>query len=201
MEKIDRFLAISDGSGDGSGSGYGDGSGYGYGSGDGYGDGSGSGYGDGSGSGYGLLTYNCQKVYKIDGIETIVTFIKGNVAKGFIVNGDLTLTDTYIVKIGNYFAHGKTIREAQRDAENKHFDNIDVDEKIKLFKEVYPDNNAKIKAIELFNWHAKLTGSCEQGRLSFCKDRAIDINTDSFTIEEFKTLVNGQYGSDIINKL
>ena len=64
-DKINRFLAISsgsgygDGSGDGSGYGYGygsssgDGSGYGYGYGSSSGDGSGSGYGSGSGDGSG----------------------------------------------------------------------------------------------------------------------------------------------------
>lgn len=212
MEKIDRFLALSfgygsgDGDGDGYGTGYGDGDGdgdgTGYGTGYGSGDGDDDGSGSGSGYGYGLSRYNNQKVYKIDDVETIITSIKGNIAKGFIINKDLTLTDTYIVKIGNYFAHGKTIKEAQRDAENKHFANIDIDieERIRMFKEKYSENE-KIKAFELFDWHNKLTGSCEQGRILFCRDKGINLEFDSFTILEFKDLVNGYYGSDIINKI
>ena len=119
-KKIEEFLKIEigsgsgygDGSGDGYGSGYGDGygdgSGYGSGSGSGYGDGSGygSGYGDGSGSGYGdgygdgsgLKAINNHRVYKIDDIPTIILSIHKNIARGKIVNRDLTFANCYIAK-------------------------------------------------------------------------------------------------------
>ena len=72
-------------------------------------------YGDGSGdgSGYGgIKSYNCKSVCLVDGIQTIITAVKGNLAKGYIVNRDLTLTSCYIAENGNKFAHGKTLKEA-----------------------------------------------------------------------------------------
>jgi len=106
------------GSGYGSGDGYGSGSGYGDGSGDGdgygYGDGSGDGYGSGYGSGYGdgIKTFNGDKVYIIDDIPTIIKHIHDNVAKGYILNDDFTLTKTFVAKENGKFAHGETLHDA-----------------------------------------------------------------------------------------
>lgn len=83
-EQIRKFLSIYSGSGSGSG----DGSGYGYG----YGDGSGYGYGDG------IKTFNGDKVYIIDDIPTIIKHVHDNVAKGYILNDDFTLTETFVAK-------------------------------------------------------------------------------------------------------
>ena len=197
------------GSGEGSGSSYG--YGYGYGSGSGYGEGSGygsgegygvgSGYGSGVGSGYGLKTFNEKKVYYIDGIPTIIEVFKNNIAKGFIVNSDLTLKPCYVAKVGNYFAHGDSVKEAVEDASNKHFSDLNVDEKIEQFKQKFKDYSKKVSALELFDWHGKLTGSCKSGRGSFCHNNAINVNSDSFTIFEFIELTKNSYGGDIIKKL
>ena len=141
-EKIKKWLEVDIGSGDdygsgyddgsGDGSGYGDGygyssgygsgygndygSGYGYGYGDGYGSGDGYGYssGDGYGDGYGdnWKSINGNKIYRIDNVLTIITHLNKNVAKGKILNGDLTTEDCYVVKGYNKFSHGKTIKEA-----------------------------------------------------------------------------------------
>ena len=72
------------------GSGYGDGSG----SGSGYGSGSGSGSGDGSGSG--IAEYNGVAVYRIDGVPTLIASVRGNIARGQILNSDLTTTPCYV---------------------------------------------------------------------------------------------------------
>ena len=96
-DKINKFLQIDNGSGYGygygfgSGSGYDDGSGYGYNSGYGYGFGDGDGDGSGSGSGDGIQIFNNYKIYFIDGIQTIIKSIFKGVAKGFILNSDLSL--------------------------------------------------------------------------------------------------------------
>ena len=191
METIEDFLTIrlSDGYGDGSGSG--DGSGY----------GSGYGYGYGYGSDDGLSSFKGKKIYYIDGIPTVIDSLKGNIAKCRIINDDLTTTNSYVVKVGNFFAHGESIKIALRDAENKHFSNLNVDLKIEAFKKHFIDFNKKVKAIELFEWHYKLTGSCEQGRLSFCKNKGINLDKDKFTVNEFVELTKGHYGSDIIKKI
>jgi hypothetical protein len=56
-------------------------------SGDGYGSGSGYGYG----SGDGIKAFCGENVYQIDGIQTIIRKLKGNIAKGVILNSDLTI--------------------------------------------------------------------------------------------------------------
>ena len=211
------------GSGDGSGSGSGSGSGYGYGSGDGdgsgygsgygYGDGDGSGdgygygygYGDGSGSGYGdgsgIKTFNGDKVYIIDDIPTIIKHIHDNVAKGYILNDDFTLTKTFVAKENGKFAHGETLHDAFASLQEKLYDDSTEEERIEAFKKHFPDFTKKVSAKELFYWHHVLTGSCKQGRLSFCINKGIDIEKDSFTIYEFIELTKESYNGYIIKKL
>lgn len=62
------------------------------------------------------------------------------------------------------------------------------------YLELYP-------AIDLFEWHNTLTGSCKLGREQFCRENNIDIEKDSFTIEEFIKLTANSYGGEIIKKL
>ena len=79
-------------------------------------------------------------------MESVFTNIHGNVAKGFILNSDFSLEPCYIVKAQNFFAHGKTLQEAQRDLEEKVFDELDAEEKIKLFIEKFNlDNTYPVK--------------------------------------------------------
>ena len=79
--------------------------------GNGYGSGDGDGYGYGSGDG--VKSINGMAVHLVDGIQTIITAVKMALAKGFILNNDLTMTPCYIAKGNGYFAHGQTVKEAQ----------------------------------------------------------------------------------------
>ena len=191
------------GSGDGYGYGYGDsyGDGYGYGSGDGSGDGYGYGYGSGSGDGSGISEFNGQKVWNIDGVQTIIDSVHDTYAKGSILSRDFTLTPCFIVKAGNCFAHGETLRKAFNDAMAKALKKMPLDERISMFKEQFPDPGVKIHASQLYEWHNTLTGSCEMGRKRFARDHGIDIDTDSLTVREFITLTKDSYGSDAIKEL
>lgn len=217
MEKIKEFLNtdFSDGSGSGSGFGSGYGSGYGDGDGDGYGfgSGSGSGFGSGSGSGYGFgygdgygdgsndgikifCNYN---VYMIDEVQTIIKSIRNNIAKGFILNSDLTLTPCYIVKQNNTFSHGKTLHDAMVSLQEKLFNNLSEEERIEEFVKCH-EKDKKYSNKDFFEWHNKLTGSCLAGRNAFVKDHCIDIDGES-TVEEFIKLTENSYGGNIIKKL
>ena len=137
----------------------------------------------------------------IDGVQTIITSVKGNVAKGAIVTGYLTLKECFIVKGENKFAHGETLHDAFEALQSKLFEKYPVEERIAKFHETYPDTNAKIPAKELFEWHNRLTGSCRMGRLAFAQDKCIDIENDSFTIAEFVKLTKDAYGGEIIRQL
>lgn len=195
----------SDGSGygcsDGDGSGYGHGCGYGSGYGSGYGNGDGSGYSNGYGSGYDIKSFDNQTVYLIDFIQTIISSIKGNIAKGFILNNDLTLSECYIVKEDNKFAHGKTLHEAFESLQEKLQNTYTDEERISKFNSLFPDYSKKYSAKDLFNAHNLLTDSCKFGRESFCKSNNINLSTDMFTIYEFIELTKNQYNGDIIKML
>lgn len=100
---VKAFISVSSCYGYGSGSGYGYGDGYGYGSGYGYGGGYGYGSGDGSGDGSGIKSFNGEQIYRIEGVNTLIHSVRGNIAHGAILNGDLTLTPCYIVKQDGFF--------------------------------------------------------------------------------------------------
>lgn len=198
------------GSGEGDGSGYGDGYYYGDGSGsdsgDGYGSGCGSGcgytYGDGSGygNGNGIKSINGESVHLIDDTPTIIKQIHGNIAKGAILQEDLTLTPCYIVKNGDMFAHGETLRKAQEALRDKLFEDMSEEERIDAFlSEIKPKTEYPVMIF--FNWHHRLTGSCEMGRTAFAKDHGFDLNKDTITLEGFLELTKNAYGGSVIRKV
>ena len=225
--KVSDGDGSGDGSGYGYGSGYGSGSGYGYGSGDGYGDGdgsgdgygygygsgdgdgsgdgSGSGDGDGSGSGYGdgdgdgIRKYTNHHVHYIDGVPTIIYSVKGQVAKGAIIKGDLTLKDCYIAKVGNFFAHGSSIEGSVSDAQAKYNENRPLKDRISDFVSNF-NGTDRYPASEFYKWHTTLTGSCSLGKDNFIKEHNIDLN-DKMTVHEFINLTKNAYGSDAIKQL
>ena len=213
------------GCGDGCGSGYdyGCGSGYGpgegsingngfghdgcFGSGDGSDDGSGYGsgdisgcYDDGSGDDYDIKEFNSKKVYSVDGVPTLIYSIHGDYAKGAFLRTDLTLKPCYIAKVGDYFAHGETLKEARMAALEKSFIDMPEEQRIDAFLEEHPDKSQKYSYDDLFHWHNILTGSCEMGRREFCKERGIT-EKDSFTIKEFCEITKDSYGGNIIKQL
>ena len=191
---------------DGSGNGYSDGSGSGYGSGrgsgcgGGSGSGCGSGYGSGSGCGSGYGRVNQSEIYDIDGIQTAIHHIRGNVAKGAILQPDLTFTPCYIVKNGNYFAHGETLEEANAALMIKVFNDMDIEDKIKAFKTKF-EENIKYPNKLFFEWHNKLTGSCEMGRRQFAENHNIDIENGVMTAAEFLQLTKDAYGGEVIRQI
>lgn len=170
----------------------------GYGSGYGYGDGSGD--GSGYGSGYGIKKTNSDEVFLVDNIETIIKSIKGNTAKGFIVETDLTLTSCFLVKANGLFAHGKTLKEAVKSLEEKLFQELDEDERLDEFVKHFPSFEKPYLNKEFFDWHNKLTGSCLMGREQFAKGRGINLK-ESMTVKDFISLTKSAYGGEIIEKL
>ena len=212
---IKQFLAVSygDGSGDGSGYGYGDGdgsgdgSGYGYGDGDGDGSGSGDGDGYGDGSGYGngdgddIKSYDGHEVYKIDDMQTIIYSVHGNIARGATINSDLTLSDCYIAKYEDYFAHGETAKQAIDNAQSKVYQNKPIEERIDYVIEKYPDVDVPIEHSALFSLHNFLTGSCLFGRKEFAKAHSLDPEHGAMTMREFIHLTKDAFGGDNIRQL
>ena len=218
IDKIEKFLAVSfgdgdgDGSGDGYGSGYGDGSGDGYGDGDGsgygYGDGSGDGdgygsgdgYGDGDGSGYGVKSINGERVWIVDGVQTLIDSVHGSYARGRILRNDLTLQPCYIARVDNSFAHGETLRKAFDDAREKALEDLPTEERIKRFREHFTDFNKPYPTADFYQWHHILTGSCEMGRKNWCEEHGIDMD-GMYTVRQFIELTKDSYGGNVIKLL
>ena len=217
--KADEFAALANrsgsgyGDGDGDGYGYGYGSGYGngygsgygygygYGSGDGYGSGYGSGYGNGYGSGYGgkIASISGQKIYDIDGVPTAIYRVKGNIAKGAILQSDLTFTPCFVVKQDVYFAHGDTLHGAMEALRDKLFEDLPEEERIEAFVAEHQPG-VKYPNRDLFDWHHRLTGSCEAGRKAFVAGHGLDME-GATTPEEFIRLTRNAYGGEVIRKL
>ena len=140
------------------------------------------------------------RVVSIDGIQTAIEHIRGNVLKGYIVNKDLTINPCYVVKDNYFFAHGETLKEAKKALLKKSIDKMPIEHKINMFISKYKPMQ-KIKAKELFEWHHSFTGACELGAKSFCKNHNINIETDKFTIQEFIKLTENEYNGSVIKKL
>lgn len=200
MEGLTEFLRANYGDGSGSGNGYGSGNGSGFG----YGLGDGSGYGDGSGNGFGyghgIREFNGRVVNMIDNVPTIITAIFGNVARGYILRVDLTLQPCFVVKQDNCFAHGETLREAVNALREKLFEGMSEDERIEAFINEH-DLGRKYPNQDLYDWHHRLTGSCDMGRREFAVGHGIDVEHGSMTVEEFIKLTENAYGGDTIKRL
>lgn len=207
---------------DGSGIGFGNGNGNGFGNGDGggscdgcglgggwcnsYCSGTGFGYGSGSGAGHNngtrddVKSFIGQAVHMIDDVPTIIHHVHGNIAKGAILNRNLTTTPCYIVKSGDLFAHGETLREAQEALLEKQFEDMDEEERIEAFLNEI-DLEKRYPTSVFFDWHHYLTGSCEMGRKAFAADHDIDLDHGTMTAMEFIELTKDAYGGSVIQHL
>ena len=205
MEGLKEFLSDGSGYGYGASSSYGDGYSYGSscGNGDGYGNGYGNGYGYGDGNGYGydIKSINGFPVCLIDGVYTVVYQLHGNIAKGAILNVDLSLEPCYVVKRDWVFAHGGTLHEAQEALISKLFDTLPEAERIEAFCDEFKNLDAVYPVRTFFEWHHRLTGSCEAGRRAFVKDHALDIENGTMSVWEFLNLTKDAYGGNTIRKV
>lgn len=198
---------FSDGSGygHGIGSGYDSGHGHGFGYGDGNGSGNGDGFSDGSGYGcdvtnnHGVKEFMGRKVYIIDNVATIIDHVSGTVAKGAILNADMTLQPCYIVKGNGLFAHGETLIKARDALISKILETMEPEEAIEEFLDKFK-HGKKYKGTEFYEWHHYLTGSCEMGRDSFVRNHGIDLE-DEITVEEFIAYCEDDFGGEIIKQL
>lgn len=200
-------IGYSRGGGSNKGDGFGSGSdGFGSGNGIGCGRVCGSGYGYGAGylSHFGesdLKSINGQKIYIIDQIETIITKVNNDIAKGFILKKDLNLEPCYIVRNDYHYSHGTSLREALSSLEEKTLLSLPINQRILNFKKEFTNYNKKVKAKTLYDWHFKLTGSCKMGRDEFLKTHNINLDKDKFTIYEFIELTKDSYNGKIIKQL
>lgn len=218
-DKIRKFLTISGSYDGGDSCGYGSDEIYGYGGGYSYGEGYRSGrghgavynedykfkpttngYGSGDSYGCGLKSINGHAVHIIDNTLTIITSVHNNIAKGFVVRTDLQLIPCYIVRDGDMFAHGETLRNAFDSLQEKLYDDSTEEERIEAFKKKFPEYDVKYSNRDLFTYHHVLTGSCKMGRETFVANRGLSLDGET-SIREFVELTKDSYGGEIIKRL
>lgn len=195
-QQVQSFLAIDVGNGYGNGYGFGDGNGYG----NGYGDGFGYGFGYGNGNCDGIQEFAGYKLYCIDGVPTAITSIHGNVAQGFILEKNVNRKPCFIVKDGNRFAHGNTLRDAFTSLQEKLYDDSTEEERLDAFKTKFPEFDTPYPNRDLFAFHHVLTGSCRMGREQFVSNHGISLDGKT-TVREFVRLTRDSYGGSVIRKL
>ena len=110
------------------------------------------------------------------------------------------LTPCYIVKQGNLFAHGETLREAMEALREKLFEDMPEDECIDAFLRE-TDREKAYPTQYFYGWHHRLTGSCDMGRKQFARDHGVDLEHGMMTLMEFLELTKDAYGGDVIRKV
>ena len=157
------------------------------------------GYGYGYGSG--LRAFNGHRVYYIDATPTIIYDVIGSNARCAVVQSDLTLKPCYVAKVYNFFAHGDTLHDAMKAAQEKYDNNKPLEERIADFIAKYPTLDTVATNKDLFVAHHTLTGSCLFGRQQFAKEHSVDVEHGSMTVGEFIELTKNAYGGDAIRAL
>ena len=136
----------------------------------------------------------------VDDTQTVFYSIHGNVAKAAILQDDLTLRPCYVAKGGNCFAHGETLRQAQEALEQKLVANMPIGERIQAFLTTFQPGQTYSNQL-FFDWHNRLTGSCEMGRKAFAEQHGIDVENGTMTPEQFISLTENAHGRDVIRQL
>lgn len=83
--------------------------------------------------------------------------------------------------------------------QDKLFEDMPEEERIAAFKECH-DYEGTYSNTDLYDWHHRLTGSCEMGRQQFAIDHGIDLD-GKMSVKEFIELTKNAYGGEIIKQL
>ena len=146
-----------------------------------------------------ILRHEGEEVHYIDDIPCIVRSIHDDwLAVDVISTEDFTTKRAFVAKVNGVVAHGDTLRDAIQAAHDKFMASLNREERCKMFKEQFPELNKLYKAMDFFNWHGTVTGSCSFGRTEFANRKKINIETDVLTVNEFFALTDKEYGSDTI---
>ena len=102
--------------------------------------------------------------------------------------GDVTLYETdqgFVARIGNKFAHGKTIEEAKNDLRYK------LSDRDTSKYETWKLDDVK-STDELIESYMAITGACSFGTKQFCESIQLK---DSYMVKEIIELTEGKYGN------
>ena len=146
------------------------------------------------------MEFDGWKGYKIDGVVTFIQAVCGDYAMGFTIRDNSIKVPCYVARVGNSYAHGATLAEARREAEEKDLEDRPLEARIAMVKEKYPTADSVAKNSELFRLHHVLTGSCTFGRLQFCERHAIGMDGE-MTMRHFCEITKDEYGGQAVRAL
>ncbi len=140
------------------------------------------------------------RVYYIDEIPCVINSIKSDYALVEVIeyNG-LNTSSMYVAKKDGFFAHGHTLEEAIKDANEKWMVSQTVEEKIEQFK-IQFKKGILYKAQLFYDWHTLLTGSCKAGKDMWISQKGISLEGD-MTVAQFIDITKNEYGAEIIRRL
>ena len=147
-----------------------------------------------------IKVLNGNLVDYVDKLPTIITQVHGNIACGYIIESDLTLSPCFIARVGNCFAHGYTLKGAIADAERKALTSTPIEVRVVKFIESFGTIDSEHTGKKFYEWHHILTGSCKMGRDTFCKANNVDLEK-MYSVRYFLDITKESYGSDVINLL
>ena len=149
-----------------------------------------------------MLFRSSKAICYIDGVPTIITSHRGNLAKGFIVDlGDFSKRKTYVAKNGTIYAHGDTAQLASEALRDKLLAQMSEEERIGEFVSAKFTLGKRYAVSVFFDWHGRLTGSCQSGREAFARQHNLDVKNGKMTLAEFFRLTESAYGGETIKKL
>ncbi len=121
----------------------------------------------------------------VDSILSRVIYRKGNVLKVVNYNED---KESYIIKDGDLYSHGKTIKEA-RDSLGYKISSRDTS----MYKDLTLDSI--LSKDECIKMYRVITGACENGTKYFVSKQEPSKIKDNYSIKELIELTKGQYGN------
>ena len=133
--------------------------------------------------------YNREPHIIADSILSKIISQKGNVYK--VINHGET-KQSYLIKNGEIYSHGATIKEARESLIYKIGD-IDKSEYKELTLESILTHN------EVIQMYRIITGACESGVRSFVESNKSNIKK-KYTIKDILELTKGSYGHETLNK-
>ena len=92
------------------------------------------------------------------------------------------------------------MREAMSALRDKLFEDMPEADRIVAFVSEH-QFGVPYPCSDLYNWHHRLTGSCEMGCKTFARDHGVDVENGTMTVEEFIDLTRDAYGGEVIRKL
>ena len=152
-------------------------------------------------SGRGIKSFNGQTVYYINNNPVIIHSLhQEQYARVSTINLDLTLSESYLARIGEIIDTGENLHEAYKEVYLKSIKEKEEDERIQTFIDLYPNPDKEILGLDFMKWHSVLTDACLDGQLKFIKNNNLDTNK-KYSIKFLVKLTRRAFNPSVMQKI